>query len=246
MGGACGWRRKPGSEAFDQRYHELLRQAQAGELRQEPRGTKEHGVAKEGTWRALAQDYMRSPEFRALDPGTQSARRRMLEHTFKEPRAPGAKELFADCPLSLFTSKVVKILHRRKADTPDAANARLQAISAVCRWAMDNEDTRLTVNPARDVKRLKPKRPNGIPTWSEDEIEKFHARHPRGTRARAAFDLMLYTGARRSDIIRLGRQHIRGGVPELPGLQRPQQEAHAGRPAHSARASRHARCPACR
>ena len=128
-----------------------MRQAQAGELRQEPRGTEEHGVAKDGTWRALAQDYMESPEFRALDPGTQSARRRMLEHTFKEPIRPGAKEVFADFPLIHFTRKVVKILHNLKADTPDAANARLQAIRAVFKWALDNEDRRVTVNPARDV-----------------------------------------------------------------------------------------------
>jgi integrase len=203
---------EPGSEAFDQRYHELLRQHQAGELRQEPRGTREHGVAKDGTWRSLAQDYMGSPKFRALDPGTQRARQRMFEHTFKEPISPGAKELFADFPLIHFNRKVVKILHNLKADTPDAANARLQAIRAVFEWALDNEDRRVTANPARDVKRLPPKRPGGWPTWSEDEIEKFHARHPRGTKARVAFDLMLYTGARRSDIIRLGRQHIRGGV----------------------------------
>jgi integrase len=206
-------REEPGTEEFDRRYHELLRQAQAGELRQELRGTSEHGVAKAGTWRWLAQAYMASAEFRALDPGgTQRPRWLILERTFKEPRAPGAKELFADCPLDLFTRKTVKILHNRIADTPDAANARLQAIRAVFRWALDNEVGGLTVNPARDVKRLPPKRQGGWPTWSQEEVEKFHARHPRGTKARVAFDLLRFTGVRRSDVILLGRQHIKDGA----------------------------------
>jgi integrase len=206
-------REEPGTEEFDRRYHELLRQAQAGELRQELRGTSEHGVAKAGTWRWLAQAYMASAEFRALDPGgTQRPRWLILERTFKEPRAPGAKELFADCPLDLFTRKAVKILHNRIADTPDAANARLQAIRAVFRWALDNEVGGLTVNPARDVKRLPPKRQGGWPTWSQEEVEKFHARHPRGTKARVAFDLLRFTGVRRSDVILLGRQHIKDGA----------------------------------
>ena len=36
--------------------------------------------------------------------------------------------------------------------------------------------------------------------------------HGEGTRARLAFDLMLYTGQRRSDVIRMGHQHVRNGV----------------------------------
>ena len=45
-----------------------------------------------------------------------------------------------------------------------------------------------------------------------DEIEQYERRHPPGTRAHMAMTIALYTGARRSDIIRLGRPHVRGQV----------------------------------
>src|SRR5262249_10080785 len=49
-------------------------------------------------------------------------------------------------------------------------------------------------------------------TWSEDEIAAFEAVHPIGSRERLAFALGLYSGQRRGDVIRMGRQHIRDGV----------------------------------
>jgi integrase len=37
-------------------------------------------------------------------------------------------------------------------------------------------------------------------------------RHATGTKARLAYSLLLFTGARRSDVVRLGRQHVRDNV----------------------------------
>ena len=71
-----------------------------------------------------------------------------------------------------------------------------------------------------------------------DEVRRYEERHPIGTKARLALALLLFTGQRRSDITRLGRQHIRDGkitftqfkgrnrkpkrlvLPILPALQR--------------------------
>jgi integrase len=179
-----------------------------------PRAGRSHWYVNLGRPRRwLAQAYMASAEFRALDiGGTQRARRLILERTFEVPIHKDAKELFDNCPLHLFTHKAVKILRDRMADTPDAANARVQAIRVVFKWAQDNEVGGVTTNPAREVRRLPSKRSDGIPTWSQEEVEKFHTCHPRGTKARVAFDLLRYTGARRSDVIRFGRQHVKDGV----------------------------------
>jgi integrase len=49
----------------------------------------------------------------------------------------------------------------------------------------------------------------GFHSWSEEEIAAFEKAHPMGTRARLAFALLLYTGQRRSDVIKMGRQHLR-------------------------------------
>ena len=64
-------------------------------------------------------------------------------------------------------------------------------------------------NPAANIKRIK-NRSDGFHTWDENEIAQFEARHPIGSKARLAF--ALYTARRRSDVVRMGRQHIRGDV----------------------------------
>ena len=50
---------------------------------------------------------------------------------------------------------------------------------------------------------------------TEAEIAQFEAHYPPGSRARLAFALLLYTGQRRSDVIRMGRQHVRVGALEI-------------------------------
>src|SRR5262245_1256100 len=49
-------------------------------------------------------------------------------------------------------------------------------------------------------------------TWTDEEIAQFEAHHPVGSKPRLAFALLLYTGQRRGDVIRMGRQHIKDGV----------------------------------
>jgi integrase len=44
----------------------------------------------------------------------------------------------------------------------------------------------------------------------------YEARHPIGTKARLAFDLLLYTGVRRSDVVRLGPQMERSFAELTP------------------------------
>jgi len=50
----------------------------------------------------------------------------------------------------------------------------------------------------------------GFHTWVGDEISAYEIRHPVGTKARLAMALMLYTGQRKSDAVRMGWQHING------------------------------------
>ena len=43
---------------------------------------------------------------------------------------------------------------------------------------------------------------------TDAEIAQFEARHPIGSKPRLALALLLYTGQRRSDVVRMGRQHV--------------------------------------
>ena len=51
----------------------------------------------------------------------------------------------------------------------------------------------------------------GFHAWTDDELARFEARWPLGTRQRLAFDVLLYTGLRRGGPVRFGRAHVRNG-----------------------------------
>jgi integrase len=49
----------------------------------------------------------------------------------------------------------------------------------------------------------------GYRTWAEDEAAKYEADYPHGTRERLIYEAYACTALRRSDMARLGRQHLR-------------------------------------
>jgi integrase len=69
-------------------------------------------------------------------------------------------------------------------------------------------------NPVTHSDRVKVeagKRSKGAHTWTEVEIAQYREHHALGSKARLAMELMLWTGQRRIDAIRMGRQHIVNG-----------------------------------
>lgn len=162
------------------------------------------------TWRWLVEGYFQSADYRRLDPTTRAARRRTLEATCQEPIYKGAQLLMSEMPLAKFGKAAVVALRDRKLETPTAANATVKAIRAVFAWAIETETAGIKVNPGEQVKYFKVST-EGHHTWTIDEVRQYEARHPIGTNARLALALLLYTGVRRSDVIRLGRQLINQG-----------------------------------
>jgi integrase len=98
------------------------------------------------------------------------------------------------------------------------------------KWA--KAEGRIPDDPTLGVTREKVKT-TGYRTWSEVEIERFEAAHPIGTKARLAFALLLYTGQRRGDVVRLGRQHVQGDLLIIDqGKTAGGEEAHVEIPLH--------------
>lgn len=223
-----------GTPEFSEAYHKALADSAVGRLAPAPRDVDAHHP-KTGTFRWLCAEYMRSADFARLEPSSRHARRLSYDTMCQEPIAPGAAETFADFPLVRMSRKALLVLRDRKADLPGAANNRMKALRRMFAWAVEHEH--LSHNPARDVAYLK-ETGTGLRAWTALEIAQFEARHLVGTRARLALALLLYTGVRRSDVIRLGRQHVRDGcfvftahknrnrspsrleLPILPDLQR--------------------------
>jgi integrase len=115
----------------------------------------------------------------------------------------------ANCPLEYVTAAAVMMLMDRKADKPGAANNRKKYLSAMFGWAVRQRI--MKANPARDAERAT-YGTEGFHTWSVEEVRQFEARHPIGTKARLALALLLFTGARRGDMVTLGRQHVKDGT----------------------------------
>ncbi len=165
-------------------------------------GAPKKGAAPaKDTFRGLCLDYMASGDFKRLTARSQGRVRGILESCCAEPLKPGSESTFGECPLSEFGPKHVRALRDRKFDLPGAANNRVKNIRRLFSWAGVAEPD--LKNPATKVDRFTIDS-TGFHHWSLAEVTKYERRHPIGTKARLALDLMLYTGARRSDAVRIG------------------------------------------
>jgi integrase len=95
------------------------------------------------------------------------------------------------------------------AKPPHAARTWLTTLRMLCRFALKRGYLR--TDPTANIK-LASIKGDGFHTWTEDEIAQFEAHHPIGTKPRLALALLLYSAQRRSDVVRMGRQHIKHGV----------------------------------
>jgi integrase len=155
---------------------------------------------KPGTLRALAVSYFASPAFRTTRPSTQYTYRNIIDRLCAEH---GDKRVAL-----LQRDHVVRLLAAR-ANTPRTANALRQSLRALMQHAVALG--LLADDPTRDVRKIPTAKGEGYHSWTESEIAQFEQRHPVGSRARLAFALLLYTGQRRSDVVRMGHQHIKDG-----------------------------------
>jgi integrase len=140
--------------------------------------------------------------------GLSNATRRQRENIYR-----AVVKTAGDVILRAISSATIRAGRERRAVTPHAANNFLKAMRAFFAWAVDKG--LVTVDPTKGVKWLKGTNDEGFPTWSEEELDRFEAKWPLGTRERLAFDLLLYTGLRRGDAVRVGRQHVRDGMITL-------------------------------
>jgi integrase len=114
-------------------------------------------------------------------------------------------------PLKAITADTIRAGRERRAATPHAANNFLKAMRGFFAWALDVGF--VAVDPTKGIKLLAGANDAiGYHTWTQAEFDRFESRWPIGTRERLALDLLLYTGLRRGDAVRLGRQHVRDGV----------------------------------
>ena len=132
------------------------------------------------------------------------ATRRQRENIFLNVIETAGDELFAK-----ITRKTIAAAMDRRKETPFAAIDFLKSMRGLFRWAF--ESGHVESDPTEGARGLGPKT-EGFHCWTDAEIECFEARWPIGTRERLALALLLFTGLRRGDVVKLGRQHVKDGV----------------------------------
>jgi integrase len=153
-----------------------------------------------GTMNALVIAYFNSPPFHQLSKTTQTTYRGILEAFITKH---GEKRV-----ATLERQHIAHMMNLRAA-TPSAANNLLRMLRLVLKFAVHNGWRRS--DPTIGLKPLRV-RTSGFHAWTEADIRQFEETHPVGTRARLAFDLLVYTAQRRSDVISMGRQHVKNGI----------------------------------
>jgi integrase len=83
----------------------------------------------------------------------------------------------------------------------------------VFRWA--HKAGHIKHDPTTGIETPARPRSEGFKAWDEDDVLAYERRWPIGTRQRVWLDVLLYTGLRRGDAARLGRQHVRDNVARL-------------------------------
>ncbi len=156
-----------------------------------------------GTLGWLIGRYQDSGAWARLSEATRRQRANILQ---KVSKAAGG------IPLDRITKAKIVEGRDARATTPGAANNFLKTMSALFKWAIEAQLVK--DDPTSGVAKLG-MNAEGFHTWTEQEIARFEAHWLIGTRERLAMAILLYTGLRRGDAARLGRQHVQNGVIRL-------------------------------
>ncbi len=149
-----------------------------------------------GTLSALLVEYYQSIEFKSLKLVTQKNYKGILERLRND---------YGNNQVADLTKRNVLEMLDEKVATPGAARNFLKRLKRLLDFAVDREW--IVKNPVSSIHA--PASPNyGSVQWPESAIAMFEDAYPSGTRERLALYLLLYTGQRRSDVVRMGRQHL--------------------------------------
>jgi site-specific recombinase XerD len=176
--------------------HPDFLRAYADAVKAAPKTTR----AKAGTIRAIIESYLRSDRHKMHAAGY---RRIVLRH-LDAIRDQADDALIRDL-------RAEHIQDDLRPLTPVQSRDRMKAWRLICWHALDLHLIR--ADPSEGVRRPQPIRHVGHPAWTQDQIEAFRARWPIGTPQRAVMELLHWTGARISDAVQIGQQHVgRDGV----------------------------------
>ncbi len=160
----------------------------------------EQDIVRVRSIRWLIDRYKESAEWAGLSIATRKQRGLFYQEMVKFSGAEDCRKV---------TTKDVRNALEARKNTPALANNYLKAMKGLFRWGVVNDH--MDMDPTSGVAGLRNKT-TGFPVWTPDDVQNFCEEWPIGTMARLAFELLVHTGLRRSDISQAGWQHMTGNV----------------------------------
>jgi integrase len=154
-----------------------------------------------GSINDLIARYYGTPAWLGMQPSSKRTYRGIIERF---------RDAHGDKPVAAVQTRHLDAILGKMADRPAAANNLRKVLKRLFAYAVKAGMRPLRDNPADLTDSFK-MRGEGFHTWTEAEIEQFERHWGIETKARLALALMLHTGLRRSDVVRLGPQHVRQG-----------------------------------
>lgn len=181
-----------GSPEFNEAYQAAI----AGSV---PTTSRQHDVSDTLGW--LIERYRESTAWSDLSSATRKRREQIFADIVKRA---------GRTPLSHISRDTIE----RSIESRNRFTGRhfLQAMRGLYAWAVKAKH--VGADPTAEL-RVELPPTDGHHVWSEEEVAQFEAHWPRGTRERVALDVLLYTGLRRGDAVRLGRPHVKRGVATI-------------------------------
>lgn len=208
-----------GSAAFVDEY----KLAFAGKLNSSAPQRLTRAPASKASLRWLVERYYaESDEFSRLAARTQHVRRLLLDAICLEPVSDENPTVIGMMDFGSMPPLAVRRIRDRKKGLPEAGNGRVKALRQVFKFGIGAQYCQH--NPAREVAYIQTGS-LGFHPWDIGEVRQFEDVHPIGTKPRLALAILLFLGARRSDVVQFGRQHVRA-AEHMPAALR---EVHEGR-----------------
>jgi integrase len=151
-----------------------------------------------GSLSAVAAGYLQSADFANLSPSSQ----RTYQTVLKPILAAHGHRLTRDLN-KMAARHVVESIGARR---PGMGNLTCAVLSKVVAYAVE-----IGLRPDNPFEGLKRYRLGTHHTWTDEEVAQFERRWPLGTRERLAFALLLYTGQRGGDVVKMQRTDVVDG-----------------------------------
>ncbi len=122
-------------------------------------------------------------------------------------------DTIGNIPYQVIEKKHIIAGVERRKETPGMAREFLKILNGLFNWAV--EQGLLETNPTLGVKRPALSNKDGFAAWTKEDVEKYYQKWHHGTHERVWIDVLLYTGLRRGDALRIGWKDVKNNIIHL-------------------------------